>query len=259
MKTRVFPKRLAAVSLAVGLGCMPSLFAQSQSRSSAVGSPPSKLSEQESSPSATDAFSPWTTQILKLSQAGIEDGVILSFIDNTPGTFNLDADQVVDLSHLGVSNGIISAMIQHDSDIAGGWRTVTPSTVPGEMPLHFVVATNEAASPKGDLRAATQAANASTPAPCESKRAEVASTTTRSSRMPVASAAAAPAFADETVSLPNVASKPTPARYSAKKAEPDYRVRDPHPEQIMGPIIVLRGWAPPPNTVLISMFPRSSR
>src|ERR1041384_3743276 len=55
-------------------------------------------------------LSPWATEIVKLAQAGIEESVMLSFIDNS-GTFNLGADQLVYLTDLCVPAAVADGML----------------------------------------------------------------------------------------------------------------------------------------------------
>ena len=74
-------------------------------------------------------LSPWSSEIVKLSNAGIDESVILSFVDNA-GTFNLGADEIIYLHNAGVRNEVISAMLEHDYEIVSGIRPVTTTTLP---------------------------------------------------------------------------------------------------------------------------------
>jgi hypothetical protein len=76
------------------------------------------------------SLTPWTAEISKLCLSGIDEDVILSFVDGA-GTFNLTAEQIITLSQAGVTRVVISAMIQHDTDILSGVKQVPASTVPG--------------------------------------------------------------------------------------------------------------------------------
>ncbi len=73
----------------------------------------------------------WLADLIKLARAGIEENVLLAFVDSA-GTFNADADNIIYLRDLGVSNEVIGSMIRHDLDVALGAREVvtyaTPST-----------------------------------------------------------------------------------------------------------------------------------
>jgi len=78
--------------------------------------------------SAQPYVSVWFNEMLKLAQAGISDGVMLSFIDSA-GTFNLTAEQIVHLRDLGVSDAVIAAMMAHDFEVVMGLRPLA-STAP---------------------------------------------------------------------------------------------------------------------------------
>ena len=75
-------------------------------------------------------LSPWFYEIERLTQAGVEETVVLSYINNSAGTFNLTADQIISLKNLGVSPQVISAMIEHDRELISGERPLTVSASP---------------------------------------------------------------------------------------------------------------------------------
>jgi hypothetical protein len=74
-------------------------------------------------------LSPWSAEIKKLGEAGIDDEVIISFVD-TAGTFNLTPEQIIYLRDLGISTAVINTIIRHDAEIISGARQVIASTVP---------------------------------------------------------------------------------------------------------------------------------
>ena len=76
------------------------------------------------------AVSPSLGHILKMAGAGVDLSVMISFITNSAGTFNLGAEQIIYLKDLGVSGEIVNAMIAHDQAISSGQFVVTASTVP---------------------------------------------------------------------------------------------------------------------------------
>src|SRR6266481_3042080 len=55
-----------------------------------------------------------TAEIIKLANAGVEESVMLSFITNSLGTFNLRAEEIIYLNDIGVPSGVVTAMIQRD-------------------------------------------------------------------------------------------------------------------------------------------------
>jgi len=57
------------------------------------------------------AIPPGVQDVIKLSQAGISDEVILTQIKNTGATYNLTADQIIYLKNLGISQTVIKALM----------------------------------------------------------------------------------------------------------------------------------------------------
>jgi hypothetical protein len=191
--------------------------------------------------------SPWFTELGKLARAGIEEQVMLSFVDSA-GTFNLVPDQIVHLRDLGVSVEIISAILQHDSEIALGLRVVPASTVPESSPAL-----------KGLLVAA--------PAPSAPTTPEAKVETAEKSAMqneeatPAAVAESAPSVVPQPVACPSPAAQPAAvsvqlAQNCTSPAELS-PVRKPYPEQLTNPIIMVRAAGRIPNLVVIEGFPDS--
>ncbi len=54
-------------------------------------------------------------ELVRLVQAGVEQGVILGYIENSLRFFNLDADRIIYLTDLGAPSEIIEAAMAHDS------------------------------------------------------------------------------------------------------------------------------------------------
>src|SRR5678816_4950142 len=69
-------------------------------------------------------LTPWATQMVKLAQSGIEENVMLAFIDSA-GIFGLGADQIIYLKEAGVSSEVLTAMLQHDREVLSGERALT--------------------------------------------------------------------------------------------------------------------------------------
>lgn len=68
-----------------------------------------------------------TAEIVKLSQAGVNDSVMLAFVTNSTGTFNLGSDQIVYLNDLGIPSEVLTAMIEHDRLIREGGAAAAPA------------------------------------------------------------------------------------------------------------------------------------
>src|SRR5476651_849704 len=70
-------------------------------------------------------------QVIKLTQAGVNESVIMTYISNSSGTFNLDADKIIYLSNIGTPDAFVSAMIQHDKTLQqAGAPDVQPASPP---------------------------------------------------------------------------------------------------------------------------------
>jgi hypothetical protein len=87
--------------------------------------------------------SPWVYEIERLSQAGVDESVMLAYITDTAGTFNLTADQIIQLKDQGVSPQVLSAMIEHDQELLSGAK---PMPTAGAPPLPPAVQAALAAS-----------------------------------------------------------------------------------------------------------------
>jgi hypothetical protein len=56
-------------------------------------------------------------QVARLTQAGVDQGVILTYVTNSSSTFNLDSDRIIYLSDLGAPSSLITAMMQRDQEL----------------------------------------------------------------------------------------------------------------------------------------------
>jgi hypothetical protein len=80
--------------------------------------------------STTLHTSPWVDEVERLTKAGVDEGVVLAYVINSAGTFNLTADQIVHLKNSGVSAQVVNAMIQHDPELITGARPLTAAPPP---------------------------------------------------------------------------------------------------------------------------------
>ena len=165
-------------------------------------------------------LSGWVAELAKMVQGGIPDEVMLSFI-NSAGSFNMGADQIIYLHDLGVSSEVITAIMQHDSDIATGRLPMTPPTAlsPSSVQTAFVPAQ----------------------APVQPNRAEA-------EQLPSAP------LPDE------FAASPPPYFFGPAPSEPEpkpelYPVRKPYPVKLLDPIVVYRMEPRPANIQLLYDFP----
>ena len=88
----------------------------------------------DESPSPKTPLSAWSSEIQKLTQAGVDERVILTYITNSAGIFNLSPDQIICLKNSGVSPRVITVMIQHDQALMPGSRPVSAAATPPVIP-----------------------------------------------------------------------------------------------------------------------------
>jgi hypothetical protein len=118
------------------------------------------------SPSSNRYLSPWYYEVERLTQAGVGEPAVLSYITNAAGTFNLSADQIISLKNLGASPEVINAMIRHDRDWISGRRPITVSAPPPLPPsVQAALAATLHRTERASAPAATQATPAPAPAP----------------------------------------------------------------------------------------------
>jgi len=65
-------------------------------------------------------------QVVKLVQAGVDVGIIETFVTNSPSTFNLDADKIIALKDVGAPNELPALMMQHDRVLQAQMAVANP-------------------------------------------------------------------------------------------------------------------------------------
>ena len=56
-------------------------------------------------------------QVVRLTQAGVDEGIIMTYVTNSGSTFNLDSDKIIYLKDLGLPNEVVAAMMQRDQQL----------------------------------------------------------------------------------------------------------------------------------------------
>ena len=191
---------------------------------------------QAQPPAAPKAYvSPWYTEMLKLAQAHIPDSVMFSFVDSA-GTFNLGAEQIVALRDAGVCDDVISAIMQHDFELAAGLRPLaTTTTLPFQPALPVTLAS----------------AAVTTPTP------EVNNHASGLVPMPADTAAPVPVEVTGTWVGPSYAFMPGIAvqRQAPAAQSSVYPVRQPYPVKLTQPILFVDTPVRTANLLLIQPFP----
>ena len=202
-------------------------------------------------PPSNLTLSPWTSEIIKLAEAGIEDSVVFSFIENS-GMFNLGADQIIYLNDLGVASPIVAAMLQHDSEVALGVRTLTISSEPAlklEWPKGFLTRN---AAPVGSRKT-----TAAFPAPATVATAQVLSDSPGTPSLEVASSP--PSFSATTVKFDMAQETAAGQVRAPANTTSAYPVRESHSVELLPPIIFINEVPRTPNTIVIVGFPEGTR
>lgn len=199
----------------------------------------SRVTTNGASVSSLAPLSPWAADVMKLANAGLENDVILAFIDNS-GIFSLDADQIVRLHESGVPSQLVTAMIQHDADVTAGIRPLTITADPStHRSIQFVLAP----------------VSKSTNRESKSLQASPALSHASDAVFPLGDDEFSQDELDLLAALHII---PVPLQEEGTNAtalkQKFYRVRESFPEQVTPPIIVFKGASMAPNTVLIQ-FP----
>ena len=71
------------------------------------------------------ALAPQVSEVVKMSEAGVNEKTIVTYISTSPG-FSLKANDVIALHDRGVSSELITAMLQHPAPTPVAQQTVTP-------------------------------------------------------------------------------------------------------------------------------------
>jgi len=261
---------------------------------SAVGAAPDHPVPQDVRPPANLRLSPWAGEVVKLEQAGIEENVLLAFIDNS-GTFNLDADQIIYLQDLGVPSQTITAMLQHDAELVSGTRPLTSSTTPlARSAFWMTVATGR------DAAANVSKSSLPTPSPSASDSKVLAGIPSGESPqvshdapdsgslggkspgtqaepfgipllggsddLPPGTGTSNTTFQTGSETSPpedtiaddlasNTPSAPSQPRPASEEKKKLYPVREPYPVELTAPIVLIPAAGRMVNTVVIELFP----
>ena len=73
-------------------------------------------------------------EVVRLANSGLDQGVMLAFVTNSPNTFNLTADQIIYLNDIGVPSAVVTSMLQHDQNFAA-MQPNNPAAAPPPAPV----------------------------------------------------------------------------------------------------------------------------
>ena len=178
----------------------------------------------------TRTLSHSTLQIIQLTRSGIDEGVVLSFIENS-ATFDLTADHIIYLNNLGVSIRTLNAMLAHDREV---FSRTNHSVVTNRLATvqDASTLTRQGSDPTDPLN---QTITSQSPAPIINQREGIQPQTSVVSTQSQTGMRAVVEFAEPTP--PNARSaSPRPI---TKKANILYPVREPYPVELTIPIVLL--------------------
>jgi hypothetical protein len=116
MKIESFQKHILGTAIAVlcltGVRSPFNSPAQAQSTSP----PPDSATESSALPPNIYPTSP-LAQVVRLTQAGVDESIIMTYVTNSGSTFNLDSDKIIYLKDIGLPNEVVTAMMQHDQQL----------------------------------------------------------------------------------------------------------------------------------------------
>jgi len=219
-------------SLILTLSAWPDGMAQN------VASPLPNAAPATNSALAAAPLSRASSEIVKLSVAGVAESTLLVFIDRS-GAFDLNAEQITHLMALGVSAPIIVAMIQHDQQF-------TSRSQPEPVTNDFTTAATSA------LLALAVANSARTTNAPETFIPEAGPP---AAELALAEIPSSPDVQDK-LNIPAVTDPETPSPQTPPIL---YPVREPYPVELTAPIIFVRVPEIIPNTLVIIGFPPTTR
>jgi hypothetical protein len=110
--------------------------------------------QAQSTPSSSDSATASSTlppniystsplaQVIRLTQAGVDESIIMTYVTNSPSTFNLDSDKIIYLRDIGLPNEVVTVMMQRDQLLQQQMSTTAyqppaqpaPAPAPPEQP-----------------------------------------------------------------------------------------------------------------------------
>lgn len=80
------------------------------------------------------------SEVIQLTQSGVDETVVLLYITNTTAFFTLGAEEIVYLNDLGVSGNVITAMMERDRTLKTAWATAAATPVVSNATVEPVAA-----------------------------------------------------------------------------------------------------------------------
>ena len=119
-------------TITIGAAVLAVLLGGALQNSRAQSQAATDVSASAALPSDVQPGSP-LAQVIQLAQSGVDESVILSYINSSSSPFNLASDQIIYLKDLGLPNDAVTAMIQRDQQL-GAAANVAPAPAQTEAP-----------------------------------------------------------------------------------------------------------------------------
>jgi len=113
MKVKFFKRCVPAAAMAILTGFLSPLSSPAQTQPDSSPLPADNSPTPGELPPYIFPTSP-LAQVVRLTQAGVDQSIILTYVTNSSSTFNLDSDKIIYLRDVGLPNEIITAMMQRD-------------------------------------------------------------------------------------------------------------------------------------------------
>jgi hypothetical protein len=116
MKIESFQKHILGAAITVL--CLMGVRSPFNSPAQAQPTPPPPDNATESSALPPNVYptSP-LAQAIRLTQAGVDESIIMTYVTNSGSTFNLDSDKIIYLKDIGLPNEVVTAMMQRDQQL----------------------------------------------------------------------------------------------------------------------------------------------
>jgi hypothetical protein len=97
--------------------------------------PPDSATESSALPPNIHPTSP-LAQVVRLTQGGVDESIIMTYVTNSGSTFNLDSDKIIYLKDIGLPNEVVTAMMQRDQQLQQQMAATAyqPPTQPAPAP-----------------------------------------------------------------------------------------------------------------------------
>jgi len=140
MKTKSFAITVsgaAMMALCLAGVCFPQT-SNAQTESAPASTPDGSTAPDDSSALPPNIYpSSPLAQVIRLTQAGVSEDVILAYVNNSSSTFNLDPDKIIYLKDIGAPDDLVTAMMQRDqvlqAQIAASANQPPPQPAPAPV------------------------------------------------------------------------------------------------------------------------------